>query len=466
MKAHDHQYHCHDRQHENGHHRTPPHQHSTSARQRSRSGERHTQTQAPRPAQQTKGQVDLAHAGHHDQNGARKDYWGGGNTSVNMDNNGYKYSDGHHVMTNPSEIPSSLLVDRPFTSKIDRLIEGEKQAHGEFAKPTHHKSTGSSSPPFPLAAPVQSSTLRSEISTDSGPTSKTEFRPLLPDPSPHSSGHSGEVQNGGLSNQNGRVEFKEPLSTRIPNDVSEEEFMRRYTRLKPDDRKKELYAQRQALLEEQRSLKVVLNQQEHLLQAKKEQLRKQQEIQKQRLQYFEQNGQFPPHSFNQQLGEAEMQPVVSRDMPSGQSEHVENVGGQSEVAMHPPSFPPQQQLPPPLPPHPAYSHQWEAHPSIPQPHPYPPVGPHQIGPPLPPPPPATVLYMAPGPQYMPQPMPGYPADPRYIGLPPTPVPAPHASLTEQDMVIESLRNMDLDRRQHLNHMQHGGFQLSQIIMFN
>lgn len=387
--------------------------------------------------------MDKPRGDNYEQTEARKEYWG--NTSVNNDLNRQFYDRDSSRHENGL---SNGVPERPFTSKIDQLIETEKHTHGEFTEPPQHNPKRSPSTPFPLSAPVQSSTLRSEYSSDSGPHSaKHDFKPLLPDPGSSTSEYSTTAQNGG----SGKVGFKEPVSSQFQNVVNEEEFMHKYAQLKPDDRKKELFAQRKALLEEQRKLKSVLGQQEQLLLSKKEQLRKQQEIHKQRLQYFEENGHFPPHSFNEHLNTE-----AADGHPTGPPPERRDEANQADPHRHPAPVP-QQQVPQHAPHHPGQPHynpQWEGHPSMPPTAlPYPPPGPHQIGPPMPPSP-GTMPYIPSMPPYMAAQVPGYPPDPRQLPqhLPAAPF---HRSLTEEEMVIESLRNMDMTRRHQQAHYPQG-----------
>ncbi len=181
----------------------------------------------------------------------------------------------------------------------------------------------------PLAAPVMSSTQRSDmengvrmtqfpqIKATSNGTSE-EFQPLQPDMSPRSSVHSvnsqgefpiiengstgyygghntGDMVNGGQEDgQRGRVTFGAP--SHIPNHMDDDQFINMYKKLTPEERKRQLLAQKDALLLEQRRLKAILTEQEALLKAKQQQLHRQQQMQRERLRFFEQTGFFPPVS--------------------------------------------------------------------------------------------------------------------------------------------------------------------------
>lgn len=90
-----------------------------------------------------------------------------------------------------------------------------------------------------------------------------------------------------------RVTFDSPVFTDFP-EKSDKELLQYYSQLSPNTRQKELNSQKEALLLEQERLKRILSEQETLLKAKQQQLHQQQELQQQRLQFFQETGYFPP----------------------------------------------------------------------------------------------------------------------------------------------------------------------------
>ncbi len=89
-----------------------------------------------------------------------------------------------------------------------------------------------------------------------------------------------------------RVTFDSPVYVDFT-EASENDMLKYYSQLSPGTRRKELDLQKQALLLEQAKLKGILSEQERLLRAKQEQLHQQQEIQRHRLQFFQETGYFP-----------------------------------------------------------------------------------------------------------------------------------------------------------------------------
>ena len=188
----------------------------------------------------------------------------------------------------------------------------------------------------PLEAPVMSSTHCSDLSnglSDKVRVKAEEFHPLQVDQrsaSTSSSQHSADtdIVHGGCL-------FKGPYDNRLPLDVGaaikrasmsmeDTDFVKYYRKLSPEERKRQLIAQKEALVQEQQRLKAILIEQEALLRAKQEQLHSQQQLQKHRLQFFEQMGFFPNlglngHSLN-------LEPHHQ-----GQEEHGQPQGGPMEA---------------------------------------------------------------------------------------------------------------------------------------
>ncbi|KAK3095534.1 hypothetical protein FSP39_015824 [Pinctada imbricata] len=206
-------------------------------------------------------------------------------------------------------------VRRPYTSLIDREIA--KKKHYDTDIPSTIMVESACSTPRGQVGyhekvptlkvfrePVMSSTQKSAdigreldleefmpVEQDSSP------RSTIPDPSPR--GKSGS-----------RVGFKEKLefndddlqkhspSLNSGSVVGDRQYMEKYKKLNSAERKKELLRQRELLLKEQDKLKKILVEQEKALRSKQDLLKKKQELQRDRIQYFEENGNFPKRMEN------------------------------------------------------------------------------------------------------------------------------------------------------------------------
>ncbi|XP_013409110.1 protein hinderin [Lingula anatina] len=84
-----------------------------------------------------------------------------------------------------------------------------------------------------------------------------------------------------------------PISTNFHDHLNEQGFIRYYKGLTPEQRKRELLAQKANLIQEQNRLRQILAEQEGQLKQKQQQLHNRQLEQRQRLMHFEKTGQFP-----------------------------------------------------------------------------------------------------------------------------------------------------------------------------
>ena len=98
---------------------------------------------------------------------------------------------------------------------------------------------------------------------------------------------------------NGRDEYDVDAEKHSPNNKSpakefnDPEYAKYYKKLSPGGRKRELLKQRQALLDEQERLRLVLEKQERQLQTRKYEYDKRKEMQEQRMEFYKQGGKFP-----------------------------------------------------------------------------------------------------------------------------------------------------------------------------
>ena len=214
---------------------------------------------------------------------------------------------------NPVYIPKPPLREpdnnRPFTSMIDKLIDEERN------RPSNHSLQDRDIQLGPLVNPKF---VNFQLNGQNMHGSSTDFRPLQSECATPSlqelSAGQGKVDPGPLSTpvsalQGAAVEETEDtegsqlsqhpsssvVSAPIPTGLDDKEFLQQYRELTPEQRKQQLFVQKQALLQEQDRLKKILGEQERLLELKQIQLRKQQDIQKERLNYFDKTGTFPPN---------------------------------------------------------------------------------------------------------------------------------------------------------------------------
>lgn len=170
--------------------------------------------------------------------------------------------------------------------------------------------------------PVMSSTQKSAdikayVDEDSP---RDEFQRLEPDPSPRSSRTSFPCSSpkgqrssspASQSGKSNRVGFKERLT--VDNDELEKhspqlgstsdrngskEFLQKYRKLTPTERKHELLKQREVLLDEQKRLRMILVEQETQLKKKQDIIEKRRTTQQARMDYLERNGEFPDDADN------------------------------------------------------------------------------------------------------------------------------------------------------------------------
>ena len=173
------------------------------------------------------------------------------------------------------------FTDRPFTRKIDKIIAKEKITDG-----------------FLDAAQMFLSDMETcKFSEEGG----KNFQPLVPDINKHFISQT----NQHITDQEIRVGFESPTEVTGYSQLSnDKDFVDYYKNLGPEERRRELMAQKSALLEEQKRLKAVLMEQEQMLRSKQDHLHRQQEIQQNRLKHFENTGTFPPHHRYKQPVEA------------------------------------------------------------------------------------------------------------------------------------------------------------------
>ena len=198
---------------------------------------------------------------------------------------------------------------RPFTSMLDKLIADEKsrspgnslpRSSAKLIEPESSATTGKRLLfTGPLSEPVLSSTQRSELDEleqiSSIPPDK--FRPLHSSPFSQFEEYLSEDHTRHVCAQKAqeKVTFEvRPRGVQQNIDqLNDQEFLQYYKRLQPEERKRQLLHQKEALLAEQQRLQHILAQQENLLIAKQAQLHQQQEMQRRRLMYFERTGCFP-----------------------------------------------------------------------------------------------------------------------------------------------------------------------------
>lgn len=212
---------------------------------------------------------------------------------------------------------------KPYTSQIDREIAFQKsgelkdvpsfitaeESRDDFINSHQNKMHYNEKVPVlgPFRDPIMSSTQKSTEIHKHIPNDD-EFQPLIPAQSPRSSRLSNQDPTPRFQTppEPGRVGFKKDLelpenevkmhSPNLPGMESlfgDKDYMEYYRKLNSNQRKRELLKQRENLLLEQERLKDILVQQEQKLSKKKDQLHMQQQLQKERLEYFEQNGKFP-----------------------------------------------------------------------------------------------------------------------------------------------------------------------------
>lgn len=103
------------------------------------------------------------------------------------------------------------------------------------------------------------------------------------------------------------------------------EYAQFYKKLSPEGRKRELLKQRQALLDEQQRLKEILDKQERQLKERQYEYNKRQELQKERMEFYQKGGKFPALKLDFDGEEVEGQGSVERD--SGLGVRSRDAGG-------------------------------------------------------------------------------------------------------------------------------------------
>lgn len=150
----------------------------------------------------------------------------------------------------------TLPGQRPFTKVIDQEIAKERQS----ARPpavSEERLFGIG----PLSLPTMSSTQRSDYGSvvpgHDDATDGVNFEPLRPE-SAHSSTQDG-TQGHSCDNNN----VLPGGTTSVPENLTEDEFIRYYQQLTPAERKRQLQTQKAALLKEQQYLRKVYHMQLH-----------------------------------------------------------------------------------------------------------------------------------------------------------------------------------------------------------
>ncbi|XP_060602104.1 protein hinderin-like isoform X4 [Ruditapes philippinarum] len=238
-----------------------------------------------------------------------------------------------HVINQESadESVSDLLlnpmdtVKRPYTSLIDKEIARERSlSRGSRASDYSRSRSVSPSegrPKFaypqkltgPLQEPLASSTQKSmEIRALNYENDSIRSRSSLKNQELGSKGH--QYSKGGYIRDqspassdsaknrvvfNGKDEYDDDAEKHSPNiksptkAFSDPEYGKYYKKLSPGGRKRELLKQRQALLDEQERLRLVLEKQELQLQTRKYEYDKRKELQEQRMKFYKEGGKFP-----------------------------------------------------------------------------------------------------------------------------------------------------------------------------
>ena len=175
---------------------------------------------------------------------------------------------------------------RPFTAMIDKMLAEERvtsddrearlgpTVNANFKRQPLSQSAQSND--FRLLLPDVTSNSTTQVSSASGSdtsTPRNEDEQLAAD----------------ILRPKSRSTPRNPKQAALmPERLSDSEFMEYYKQLTPTDRKKQLNVQKQALMDEQERLKRLLRQQEELLERKHVELQRQQAVQRERLQQFEQ----------------------------------------------------------------------------------------------------------------------------------------------------------------------------------
>ncbi|XP_060560840.1 uncharacterized protein LOC132720677 isoform X2 [Ruditapes philippinarum] len=216
-------------------------------------------------------------------------------------------------------------VKRPYTSLIDKEIARERSlSRGSRASDYSRSRSVSPSegrPKFaypqkltgPLQEPLASSTQKSmEIRALNYENDSIRSKSSLKNQELGSKGH--QYSKGGYIRDqspassdsaknrvvfNGKDEYDDDAEKHSPNiksptkAFSDPEYGKYYKKLSPGGRKRELLKQRQALLDEQERLRLVLEKQELQLQTRKYEYDKRKELQEQRMKFYKEGGKFP-----------------------------------------------------------------------------------------------------------------------------------------------------------------------------
>ena len=218
-------------------------------------------------------------------------------------------------------------IKRPFTAYIDREIAKERSVSHERSTSRERSlsqgSAGSRSrspsegrPRFaypdkisslgPLHDPIASSThksidIRAQMTNNGDPESSRLS--ILSRGQGQAKGH--EMGMSPVTKQNSKVVFSEkdeyndsnekhsPNSKSSAQLFNDPDYAQFYKKLSPDGRKRELLKQRQGLLDEQERLKHILDKQEQQLKNRQYEYNKRQELQKERLEFYQNGGKFP-----------------------------------------------------------------------------------------------------------------------------------------------------------------------------
>ena len=236
------------------------------------------------------------------------------------------YEAQYKLSANQNEEENDILTEtkdpaeglkRPYTSLIDKEIARERSlSRSSRGSRSRSVSPGDGRPRFsypekltgigPLHEPVASSThksveIRAQMSNNLDPDS--------PRSSIRGSSVKGqspvefERQARGHVAFDDRTETSEGAKLHSPNlrkgeIFKDPEYIEYYKQLTSSGRKKELLKQRQSLLDEQERLRAVLKEQETQLKRKQLEYEKRQQLQKERMEFYEKGDKFPPLKLN------------------------------------------------------------------------------------------------------------------------------------------------------------------------
>ncbi|XP_052267572.1 protein hinderin-like isoform X2 [Dreissena polymorpha] len=219
-------------------------------------------------------------------------------------------------------------VKRPFTSMIDKEIARERSlsrgSQGSSCSRSNRSRSGSPSegrPKFaypeklvslgPLHDPIASSTHKSvDIKAQISNFDQESVRSLTRGHEYENGGQLKEIGQNDSGKHGSKVaftdkdEYNDEAEMHSPNLKSssklfnDPDYAKYYKKLSPGGRKRELLKQRQALLLEQERLREVLEKQERQLKERQSEYQKRQDLQKERMEFYQKDGKFPAFKLN------------------------------------------------------------------------------------------------------------------------------------------------------------------------